>query len=517
MRYCTGLSTLLFAQSPFTFSPASIPNGQHGASHPQQTIEVTGGSPPYTFAVSKGSIPSGMTLSQDGKLSGSPEKAGSYTFTITAKDAGGKHRHGDNQGDGPGRNAKSGSQDYTLIVDPAALTITANNADMNSGDALPSLGVSYSGFTGGDNSSSLNTKPAVTTTATTSSPPGSYPITASGAADPNYAISYKAGTLTIHPGAIHVVADAVSKAFGGADPALTYTVTGLPAGASLTGGLSRAPGEAVGNYPISIGSLSASGNYKIRFTGSNFTITKAAQQIEWSQNISVGCVASTQIQLAAAASSGLPITYSVSDNSIATVSGNILTLLKPGSAVVTATQPGNGNYFAAASVSDSVLYKPESLISRHWEDVIFFDNSSGDYVAWQWYHNDSAISGATDAYYSASPLDGQYYVVATDKTGGQTQTCTLTIIPGTAVPGGIQVFPNPASGGGAVTVSSSYTPGDLQGAVLEITDITGRVFQHNANVQPSMQITMPSSGGIYIIDLLLANGQKTSVNVLVRN
>ena len=517
----TGLSTLLFAQSSFTFSPASIPNGQYGASYPQQTIKVTGGTAPYTFSVSKGNLPPGMTLSPDGKLSGNAGLAGVYAFTVSAQDAGKKKDHGkdngDGQGDGSGKDAKSGSQDYTLTVDPATLTISANNASITSGDALPSLGVTYHGFVSGDNAASLNTAPTVTTSATVTSPPGNYPITASGAADPNYAITYQTGTLTIRPGAIRVTANAATKQFGSADPTFTYTVTGLPAGVNLTGSLSRAPGENVGSYPITIGSLSAAGNYNISYIGNNLTITKAGQEIAWSQNLSVGCVATTQIQLAASASSGLPVTYSISDNSVATVTGDVLTLLQPGTAVVTAVQPGNGNFAAATAVSDSVRYQPVSLINRHWDDVIFFDNSSGDYVAWQWYRNDSIISGATDAYYSATPLDGQYYVVATDKAGAQIQTCTLQVTPGTAIPGGIQIFPNPAAGGAAVTVACNYTPGDLQGAVLQLADITGRVVQLSTNVQPSMQVTVPTSGGIYIINLLFANGQRTSVNVLVRN
>jgi hypothetical protein len=55
----------------------------------------------------------------------------------------------------------------------------------------------------------------------------------------------------------------------------------------------------------------------------------------------------------------------------------------------------------------------------------------------------------------------------------------------------------------------------LQGARLEIADFTGRVLQVVTNVQPSMPVTMPSADGIYIVNLLLANGQKVSTNVLV--
>ena len=41
----------------------------------------------------------------------------------------------------------------------------------------------------------------VSTTATASSPVGTYTITASGAADANYTISYVAGTLSVTPAA----------------------------------------------------------------------------------------------------------------------------------------------------------------------------------------------------------------------------------------------------------------------------------------------------------------------------
>ncbi len=102
---------------------------------------------------------------------------------------------------GSGGNVPSGSFQNILswTVDPAPLTITANNQTMIYGTALPTLTASYAGFVNGDTPASLTTLPTLTTTATTSSPAGSYPITASGAADPNYTISYVPGTLTVTP------------------------------------------------------------------------------------------------------------------------------------------------------------------------------------------------------------------------------------------------------------------------------------------------------------------------------
>jgi len=70
-----------------------------------------------------------------------------------------------------------------------------------------------------------------------------------------------------------VTADAKTKVYDSADPALTYTSTGLKTGDSITGDLSRATGENVGTYAINKGSLSAGTNYTISFTTADLTIT----------------------------------------------------------------------------------------------------------------------------------------------------------------------------------------------------------------------------------------------------
>ena len=86
---------------------------------------------------------------------------------------------------------------FTLTVNKAPLTITANDCMKEQGKANPELTVSYSGFINGDDASVLTTQPIVSTTATTSSPVGTYPITVSGAEAENYDFTYVNGTLTV--------------------------------------------------------------------------------------------------------------------------------------------------------------------------------------------------------------------------------------------------------------------------------------------------------------------------------
>jgi len=84
-----------------------------------------------------------------------------------------------------------------LSVTPALLTITANNLAKNFDALNPALTWTASGFVNGDNTSVLTTNPMCSTTATTTSPVGSYPIICSGAAATNYTFSYVPGTLTV--------------------------------------------------------------------------------------------------------------------------------------------------------------------------------------------------------------------------------------------------------------------------------------------------------------------------------
>ncbi len=101
--------------------------------------------------------------------------------------------------DGFNSNASSGSCDLLFTVKRAHLVITAPTVTTPFGtppNLTPTPG-DYSGFVNGDTSANLTTQPVCTTTATPTSPPGSYPVTCSGASDPNYIITYAPGVLTI--------------------------------------------------------------------------------------------------------------------------------------------------------------------------------------------------------------------------------------------------------------------------------------------------------------------------------
>jgi hypothetical protein len=73
--------------SPIVLSPSVLSLMQVGELF-SETISATGGTPPYTYAVTSGVLPSGLSLnSLTGVISGTPTTAGAYGFTITATDS----------------------------------------------------------------------------------------------------------------------------------------------------------------------------------------------------------------------------------------------------------------------------------------------------------------------------------------------------------------------------------------------------------------------------------------------
>ena len=79
----------------------------------------------------------------------------------------------------------------------------------------------------------------------------------------NYDIAYTGADFNITKATLNIVADAKTKVYGTADPALTYTVTGLANGDDqtvVTGTLTRTAGENIGTYDIEQGTLAVSGN-----------------------------------------------------------------------------------------------------------------------------------------------------------------------------------------------------------------------------------------------------------------
>ena len=188
-----------------------------------------------------------------------PTQAGSYQVTATSSDPN-----------------WSGSKTQSFAILPAALydgslTLTAP-ADLEySGTAKEFaiggaflLRVTYSGIGSTDYPSSSSAPTQA----------GTYSVTVSTSTDdPNYERA-KSAIFSITPRPVTITAQPQSKAYGAADPALTYLKSGFLGSDQPTGSLSRAAGESLGTYAIVQGTISPGPNYILQsFTGATFTIS----------------------------------------------------------------------------------------------------------------------------------------------------------------------------------------------------------------------------------------------------
>jgi hypothetical protein len=98
-----------FQAPTITLAPASLPNGTQGVAY-SQTLTASGGTAPYTYVITARALPSGLTLTPAGVLSGTPAASGSFTFTVTVTD--------NSAAPGP----YSGSRSYTLTIAAPAVT-----------------------------------------------------------------------------------------------------------------------------------------------------------------------------------------------------------------------------------------------------------------------------------------------------------------------------------------------------------------------------------------------------------
>lgn len=69
-----------------SLSPTTLTDAQEDVAY-AASLTASGGAAPYSFAVTAGALPTGLTLASDGALSGVPTAEGSYSFTVTATDS----------------------------------------------------------------------------------------------------------------------------------------------------------------------------------------------------------------------------------------------------------------------------------------------------------------------------------------------------------------------------------------------------------------------------------------------
>lgn len=208
---------------------------------------------------------------------------GTYSTTATAKSDVGNYTI--KQTGATAQNYVFEYEDGTLTVDKAPLTMTANDKTMTYGSTIPTLDAKYEGLKNGETQPAWKSEPSITTTATSASKVGTYPITIGNADAKNYQLTINNGMLSIIKAELTVKADNKSRTYGEANPDFTLSYTGLKNNETVpewetqpiieTTSDVKSP---VGTYPITVKDAKAV-NYNITTVNGTLTISKATLQI----------------------------------------------------------------------------------------------------------------------------------------------------------------------------------------------------------------------------------------------
>jgi uncharacterized protein YhjY with autotransporter beta-barrel domain len=301
----TGSRAYTVAVGTFSLAvqPNTLPNGTQGVAY-NQTLTAVGGNPPYTFSVSSGALPTGVSLASDGTMSGTPSAAGAYTFIIQASDGTGD----------------TGFRTYSnVVIGGNVLTIAPPTLPNGTQGTAYSQTVTASGGTGGPYiySVSAGTLPSGLSLNTstgliggTPSAGGSFNFTIR-AVDGNnnfgtqaYTVVVGANSLTINPaslpnGTVTTAYSQIVTASGGTGGPYTYSISSgaLPNGLSLNTGSGAITGtpSAGGSFGFNVHAVDGNGNfgnrgYTVNIGTNSLTVTPAAlpagtQGVSYSQTV----------------------------------------------------------------------------------------------------------------------------------------------------------------------------------------------------------------------------------------
>jgi len=261
-------------------SPTTLGDATVGSAY-STTLSATGGTgngDSFTFAVTGGTAPAWLTLDSDGLLHATPPNTtGSpFSFTVTGTDT---------------TTSQTGSQDYSLTVDPAPISVSPTGLPMATVGLAYSTTITASGGTGNGDSFTFalhsGTLPAGLTLDSsgllhgtpTNSTSASFTIQATDTTtlqtgnSPSYTLSFNPavslGTLSFAQWTVNKSGYSGTIAVTGGTGTYTLSVTGLPAG--ITKSLS-------GNILTLSGKPTATGAFTIKVAvkdSHNTTVTKS--------------------------------------------------------------------------------------------------------------------------------------------------------------------------------------------------------------------------------------------------
>ncbi len=430
-----------------SLSPSTLPAATQNSSY-SQSVTASGGTAPYTYLVTSGSLPTGLSLnSNSGAMSGTPTVFGSFPITISATDS--------TSGTGA---PFSGSRSYTLTVAPSMPTITTGSLangevggsysqtisassgttpytfSMASGSLPLGLILSSGGVLSGTPAASGSSTFTVRVTdANSNTATQSYTVT--------IATAPSISTASLGNGEVGLAYSQTISASGGATP-YTFTVSS----GTLPTGLSLSSGGVLSGTPTAAGSSTFTVQVK---DANNVTATQSyTVSITAAPSISTASLASGEVgasysQTISASGGTTPYTFTVSSGTLPTglnlSSGGVLsgTPTAGGSSTFTVQVKDVNNVTATQSYTVSITAAPS----------IGTASLGNGEVSMAYSQTISATGGTTP--YAFSLVSGSLPTGLSLSSGG--------VLSGTPIAGGSSTFTVQVKDANNITATQSYT------------------------------------------------------------
>ncbi|MFL1684528.1 leucine-rich repeat protein [Coprobacter secundus] len=263
--------------------------------------------------------------------------------------------------------------DYTIT--PAPLRIRANNISRLYGDENPQLTFTCIGFKNNETEDVFISKPSIKTDAIKTSNVGKYLIYVTGGEAVNYEITEYQGILTVEKRPLSVSVGNYTRKYNEPNPEFKIIYSGF-VNNETDKNISVPPiitcnatkSTDVGTYSILLSGGEATNYTFNNYTNGSLTIKQTSQEIIWEQDLS-NLEIGSQVELTAYSTSGLDITYLITENNTASIykynGKTMLNCFGPGTITIRATQDGNHNYLSALRVAKFLTVQTTTEIGNN--------------------------------------------------------------------------------------------------------------------------------------------------------
>jgi large repetitive protein len=348
-------------------SPTALTAPVYGSAY-NQTITAIGGNGSYSFSVTAGALPAGLTLSTSGVLSGTPTAAGTFNFTITATDT--------------SATPLTGARPYsvtiaapTIAVTPASLVAVVNPSPGNSYTAALSAAGGIGPYSFAVTAGTVPPGLTVSNTGVFAGTPtagGSFTFTVT-ATDAGGFTGSRVYTVPVNAPSLALTPTTLPNGTGGTPYSQTIGVIGggtAPFTFSLTAG-ALPPGLTLSNSGTLSGTPSAPGSFNFTVTALDSSTGTGPYSVSQAYTVAIGAgsqtisftstaptsatVGGTGYTPIATATSALPVTFTIdaASTGVCSIAGGVVSFVGAGTCTVNANQAGNGAFSAAPQVQQS--------------------------------------------------------------------------------------------------------------------------------------------------------------------